>query len=143
MECRNGCRCAAKNAGAVKTSSKQSQQIEYSSDNHTHELTDTIHETARFTHVNDHVKAEIAKVDDGLFLMRLDLSVLHQLVQTLFGDAVLNEHVQKDDPHLIVVGDSLVQQDGNDVPHMIFDTLTFGICAHCQILDKENAWMKK
>ena len=46
--------------------------------------------------------------------------------------------VEEDDTDLVIRSDALVEQNGHDVAHVVFDLLAFRICAHCQVL-----WRRK
>lgn len=91
-----------------------------------------------FTHLDHNIAAQCGHVNDGLLLLRQDLGVLHQLVQVLLRDSVPGQNVEQNDPHLVVVGDCLVEQDRHDVAHVVLDALTLCICAHGQVLKPNN-----
>ena len=60
--------------------------------------------------------------------------MLDQLGQVLLADPVLGEDVEEDNPDLVVDGDILVQEDRDDVLHVIFDLFSLGVSSHGQIL---------
>ena len=60
--------------------------------------------------------------------------MLDKFGQILLTDSILRQDVEKDDPDLIVDGDILIQEDGNDVLHVIFDFLSLGVSPHGKIL---------
>ena len=42
--------------------------------------------------------------------------------------------VEQNDPDFVLDGDVLVEEDGDDVPHVIADLLPLGVGAHGQVL---------
>lgn len=74
------------------------------------------------------------QVKNHFALTLFDLSVCCELREVFLGDAVLDHHVQGDDANFIVVGNGCVEEDGDDVSHVILDFLAFGIGAHGEVL---------
>ena len=78
--------------------------------------------------------------------------MLNKFGQILLADSILRQDVEKDDPEkiififlrrlltgecppdLIVDGDILIQEDRNNVLHVIFNFLSLGVCPHGKIL---------
>ncbi len=86
------------------------------------------------SYVYDDVASEMAHVGDPVLVLLRDLRVLHQLDKVLLGDSVLALDVQQDDPDLVLDGHVLVQQHGDDVAHLLADSLALGVGAHGQVL---------
>ena len=42
--------------------------------------------------------------------------------------------IKENDPNLVLDGDALIQQNGNDISHVIADFFTFGVSSHGEIL---------
>lgn len=66
-----------------------------------------IKESPFHTYIADHIDAQAVEVADHVLLLGSDLGVRKQLDEVLLGDAVLDHYVQRDDAHLVVVGDVL------------------------------------
>ena len=78
--------------------------------------------------------------------------MLNKFCQILLADSILRQDVKKDNPEkiifsflrrqlifecspdLVVDGDILIQEDRNNVLHVIFYFLSFGVCPHGKIL---------
>ena len=76
-------------------------------------------------HLRNDINAEHVEVLNGLLLLGLYLGVLHQLLEVVRRDAVLGEDVEQDDAQLVLVLDSLIQQDGDDRLHVLLDLLSW------------------
>lgn len=86
------------------------------------------------TYIDNYIDSKVGDVPDHASLLRRNLGVLNQLCQILLADAVLRQDVEKDDPDFVVDGDILIQKNGNNVLHVVFDLLSLSIRAHGQIL---------
>ena len=60
--------------------------------------------------------------------------MLNKFGQILLANSILRQDVEQDDPDLIVDGHILIQEDRNDVLHVIFHFLPLGICPHGKVL---------
>ena len=60
--------------------------------------------------------------------------MLNKFGQILLANSILRQDVEQDDSDLIVDGDILIQEDRNDVLHVIFYFLSLGISPHGKIL---------
>ena len=78
--------------------------------------------------------------------------MLNKFCQILLADSILRQDVKKDNPEkiiliflrrqlifecspdLVVDGDILIQEDRNNVLHVIFDFLSLSICPHGKVL---------
>merc|ERR1719278_2019970 len=74
----------------------------------------------------DHIDSKMSDVSDHAGLLWRNLGVLDKFGQILLTDSILRQDVEKDDPDLIVDGDILIQEDGNDVLHVIFKQVFSG-----------------
>ena len=86
------------------------------------------------TYINNNIDSQIADVPDHAGLLRGYLSVLDELGQVLLADPILGEDIEQDNPDLVVNGNILVQEDGDDVLHVILHLLSLGVGSHGQIL---------
>jgi hypothetical protein len=63
-----------------------------------------------------------------------NLSVCGELGEVFLGDSVLDHHVQGDNADLIVVGHRRVEQDWDDIAHVILDLFALGVSSHGKVL---------
>ena len=86
------------------------------------------------TYIYNNIDAKIADVSDHAGLLRRNLGVLDKLGQVLLADPVLGQDVEEDNSNLVVNGHILVQEDGDDVLHVILHLLSLSVSSHSQIL---------
>ena len=104
------------------------------------------------THICNNINSQVGNVPDHAsllwwnlikfnrikhFSLRTEVShlgVLDQLGQVLLADPILRQDVEKDNPDLVVDGDVLIQENRNNVLHVIFDFLSLSICPHGKVL---------
>ena len=60
--------------------------------------------------------------------------MLDQLGEVLLTDPILGQDVKEDNSDLVVDGDVLIQENGNNVLHVIFNFLPLSISAHGEVL---------
>ena len=88
----------------------------------------------RDTYIHNNIDSKIADVPDHAGLLRGNLGVLDKLGQVFLADPVLGQDVEEDNSDLVVYGHILVQEDGDDVLHVILDLLSLSVSSHGQIL---------
>ena len=86
------------------------------------------------TYIYNNIDSEVADVPDHAGLLGGDLRVLDELGQVLLADPVLGQEVEEDNSDLVVDGHILIQEDGDDVLHVILHLLPFSVSSHGQVL---------
>lgn len=86
------------------------------------------------TYIYNNIDSKVADVPDHAGLLRGNLGVLDKLGQVLLADPVLGQDVEEDNSNLVVDGHILIQEDRDDVLHVILHLLSLSVSSHSQIL---------